>query len=109
MSRLKSTGLAGGGKIAIVELNGGWTNADMQQFFDGISQPMPQIQDVSVDGTKNDPNQHLGDPRDPDGEVALDIEVAAAAYYVATGQPADFRRAPRLWCNRASFPPLFST
>jgi kumamolisin len=85
------TGLAGGGKIAIVELNGGWTNSDMQQFFTGISQPMAQIQDVSVDGTKNDPNQHLGDPSDPDGEVALDIEVAAAAYYAATGQAADIR------------------
>jgi len=85
------TGLAGGGKIAIVELNGGWTSSDMQQFFTGISQPMPQIQDVSVDGTSNAPNQHLGDPHDPDGEVALDIEVAAAAYYVATGQPADIR------------------
>ena len=85
------TGLAGGGKIAIVELGGGWTNADMQQFFDGISQPMPQIEDVSVDGTNNDPDQHLGDPQDPDGEVALDIEVAAAAYYVATGQPAEIR------------------
>jgi kumamolisin len=85
------TGLAGGGKIAIVELNGGWTNSDMQQFFNGSSQPMAQIQDVSVDGTNNDPNQHLGDPQDPDGEVALDIEVAAAAYYVATGKPADIR------------------
>jgi kumamolisin len=85
------TGLAGGGKIAIVELNGGWTNTDMQQFFNGISQPMAQIEDVSVDGTKNDPNQHLGDPRDPDGEVAMDIEVAAAAYYVATGKPAEIR------------------
>jgi len=84
-------GLAGGGKIAIVELNGGWTKGDMEQFFTGISQPMPDIQDVSVDGTKNDPNRHLGDPRDPDGEVALDIEVAAAAYYVATGNPAEIR------------------
>jgi subtilase family serine protease len=84
-------GLAGGGKIAIVELDGGWTASDMQLFFSGISQPMPQIQDVSVDGTKNDPNQHLGDPRDPDGEVALDIEVAAAAYYVATGKPAEIQ------------------
>ena len=85
------TGLAGGGKIAIVELDGGWTNADMQQFFNGIGQPVPQIQDVSVDGTQNNPNQHLGDPHDPDGEVALDIEVAAAAYYVATGKPAEIR------------------
>src|SRR5215472_10728041 len=66
------TGLAGGGKIAIVELDGGWTSGDMEQFFNGISQPMPQIQDVSVDGTQNNPNQHLDDPQhDPDQEVAL--------------------------------------
>jgi subtilase family serine protease len=83
--------LAGGGVIAIVELNGGWVQSDMDQFFHGINQPVPQIVDRSVDGTKNDPNQHLGDPRDPDGEVALDIQVAAAAYYVATGKPAIIR------------------
>ena len=84
--------LDGGGVIAIVELDGGWVEADMQQFFAGIGQPLPQITDVSVDGTKNNPNQHLGDPgNDPDGEVALDIEVAGAAYCAATGRPAVIR------------------
>jgi kumamolisin len=85
------TNLAGGGVIAIVELGGGWVQADMDQFFSGINQPSPRITDVSVDGTQNSPNQHLGDPNDPDGEVALDIEVAAAAYYVATGKAAAIR------------------
>jgi kumamolisin len=85
------TDLAGGGVIAIVELDGGWVQSDMAQFFASISQPVPQITDVSVDGTQNSPNQHLGDPHDPDGEVALDIEVAAAAYYVATGTAATIR------------------
>jgi kumamolisin len=85
------TGLTGGGVIAIVELDGGWVQSDMDQFFRGIGQPVPQITDVSVDGTRNNPNQHLGDPQDPDGEVALDIEVAAAAYFVATGKPAIIR------------------
>ncbi len=85
------TGLAGGSVIAIVELNGGWTQSDMQQYFQGIGQPLPSITDVSVDGTTNNPNQHVGDPSDPDGEVALDIEVAAAAYYVATGKPATIK------------------
>ncbi len=82
------TGLAGGGVIAIVELGGGWTRADMARYFDGIKQPMPSITDVSVDGTKNAPDP---DPNGADGEVALDIQVAAAAYYVATGLPATIR------------------
>jgi hypothetical protein len=82
------TELAGGGVIAIVELGGGWVQSDMNQFFTGIGQPVPQITDVSVDGTQNTPNP---DPNGPDGEVALDIEVAAAAYYVATGKPATIR------------------
>ena len=85
------TNLAGGGVIAIVELEGGWVQSDMNAFFQSISQPLPNITDVSVDGTNNNPNQHLGDPRDPDFEVALDIQVAAAAYFVATGQPANIR------------------
>jgi hypothetical protein len=85
------TGLAGGGVIAIVELGGGWLQSDMDQFFRGIGQQVPHITDVSVDGTQSSPNQHLGDPNDPDGEVALDIEVAGAAYYVATGKAATIR------------------
>ena len=43
------------------------------------------MEDVSVDGTKNTP----GD--DADAEVALDIQIAAAAYYAATGKPATLR------------------
>jgi len=82
------TGLAGGGVIAIVELGGGWVQSDMDQFFHGINQPVPHITDVSVDGTQNTPDPG---PNSADGEVALDIEVAAAAYYVATGKPATIR------------------
>jgi kumamolisin len=82
------TGLAGGGLIAIVELGGGWVQSDMAQFFGGIGQPVPTITDVSVDGTQNTPDP---DPNGPDGEVALDIQVAAASYYVATGTPATIR------------------
>ena len=74
--------------IAIVELGGGWVQSDIDQFFGGIGQPVPQITDVSVDGTQNSPDP---DPVGPDGEVALDIEVAAAAYCVATGSPARIR------------------
>ncbi len=82
------TGLAGGGVIAIVELGGGWVQSDINQFFGEVGQPVPQITDVSVDGTQNTPDP---DPNGPDGEVALDIQVAGAAYYVATGNPATIR------------------
>lgn len=75
----------GGGIIAIVELGGGWLQSDMDKYFASIDQPVPSIIDVSVDGTTNSP----GD--DADIEVALDIQVAAAAYFVATGTPAIIR------------------
>jgi kumamolisin len=79
------TSLVGGSVIAIVELGGGWTKPDMEAYFASIKQPLPTIIDVSVDGTTNSPGQ------DADGEVALDIQVAAAAYYVATGHTAQIR------------------
>jgi kumamolisin len=83
--------LAGGGVIAIVELGGGWVQSDMTQFFESIGQPTPAVTDVSVDGTKNSPNQSVGSSDDPDYEIALDIQVAGAAYYAATGKAAVIR------------------
>jgi kumamolisin len=85
------TNLAGGGVIAIVELGGGWVQSDITAFFQSIGQPAPQITDVSVDATKNNPNQSVGAPGDPDLEIALDIEVAGAAYFAATGKAATIR------------------
>jgi kumamolisin len=85
------TELSGGSILAIVELGGGWVQADMDAFFRSIDQPTPQITDVSVDGTKNNPNQSVGSSEDPDYEVALDIQVAGAAYYAATGKAATIR------------------
>ena len=80
------TNAPGGGKLAIVELGGGWTAEDMAAFFTSVHQPVPTIIDVSVDGTTNTPGG------DADGEVALDIQVAAASYFVATGgKVADIR------------------
>jgi kumamolisin len=84
-------GLAGGGVIAIVELGGGWVQSDVDGYFQSIGQPSPRITDVSVDGTTNSPNQSVGSSNDADIEVALDIEVSAAAYYAATGKPATVR------------------
>lgn len=78
--------LPGGGVIAIVELGGGWVLSDINSFFKSVNQPVPQITDISVDSTTNTPGKG-----DADIEVALDIEVAGAAYYVATGQPANIR------------------
>ena len=85
------TKLAGGGVIALVELDGGWVPTDMAAFFKSIGQPMPHVTDISVDGTQNNPGQHVGEEHDPDIEVALDIQVAAASYFVATGKPAIIR------------------
>jgi len=84
------TGLEGGGVIAIVEMGGGWLQSDMTSYFQSIGQPAPSITDVSVDGTQNKPNQP-GVQGQADFEVGLDIEVAAASYYVATGKPATIR------------------
>ncbi len=75
--------MPGGGVIAIVELGGGWVAEDLAAFFSG--QPLPSVVDISVDGTKNSPGQ------DADGEVALDIQVAGASYFAATGRPAEIR------------------
>ena len=85
------SGLGGGGVIAIVELGGGWVQTDMTEFFQSIGQPSPEITDVSVDGTQNSPNQSVGSSDDADYEVALDIQVAGAAYYAATGKAAVIR------------------
>ena len=85
------TNLPGGGVIAIVELGGGWVQSDINSFFQSIGQPTPSITDVSVDGTTNLPGQGGGSSDDADYEVALDIEVSAAAYYVATGKAATIR------------------
>jgi kumamolisin len=78
----------GGSVIAIIELGGGWTQTDIAKFFASAQLPAPKITDVSVDGTKNSQcNPHS----DADGEVALDIQVAGAAYAVATGEAANIR------------------
>lgn len=85
------TGMPGGGVIAIVELGGGWLQSDMQKFFGMIGQPLPSITDVNAGGAGNFPGFS-----DADGECALDIQTAAAAYYVATGKPATIRM---YWAN----------
>jgi hypothetical protein len=85
------TGLVGGGVIAIVELDGGWVQTDIDSFFQSIGQPSPAITDVRVSGAGNNPGQHIGEQQDPDFEVTMDIQIAGAAYYLATGKPATIR------------------
>lgn len=81
-------GLPGGGTIGIVELGGGYAASDLDAFFSSIGVLSPDVTDVSVDGTTNSPTPGADSP---DVEVALDIEVAAAAYQAATGKRATVR------------------
>lgn len=69
------TGLDGAGQtIAIIELGGGYRAADIQAYFQNLGLPTPQVKTVRVDGGTNTPSTADG----PDGEVMLDIEIAAA-------------------------------
>jgi kumamolisin len=65
-----------GETIAIIELGGGFGQADLDSYFTGLSIPAPSVTPVGVDGAANQPGQH---PSGADGEVLLDIEVAGAA------------------------------
>ena len=69
------TGLDGTGEcIAIIELGGGYRTSDIKAYFKGLGLPVPKVKTVRVDGAKNHPTT----PDGADGEVMLDIEVAAA-------------------------------
>jgi kumamolisin len=65
--------------------------SDIETYFQGLKQPVPDIVDVVVNGPGNSPSGGAGKDSDPDVEVALDIEVAGASYYAATGKPASIR------------------
>ncbi|HEY0161061.1 MAG TPA: S53 family peptidase, partial [Edaphobacter sp.] len=65
---------ASGQTIGIVELGGGFRQADITAYFKSIGVPAPKVTAISVSGGKNSP----GDANGADGEVMLDIEVAAA-------------------------------
>jgi len=72
--------------IAIVELGGGYRLSDVAQAFATMHLPAPNIVDVSVDGTTNNPGRS-----DADGEVALDIQIAGAVNAYMTSAPAEIR------------------
>ncbi len=69
---------AAGQTIGILELGGGFRKADLTAYFQTLGLPAPTVTAVSVDKGKNAPSTADG----ADGEVMLDIEVAAS---VATG------------------------
>ena len=63
-----------GETIGILELGGGFTTSDIQQYFQNQNITPPQVVAVSVDGGANSPTN----PSGADSEVMLDIEVAAS-------------------------------
>jgi kumamolisin len=66
--------------IALIELGGGYRAADIDNYFKLLGLNPPTIIPVGVDGGQNAP----GKPSGPDGEVMLDIEVAAGIAPQAT-------------------------
>jgi kumamolisin len=75
------TGADGSGQcIAIIELGGGFKPADISAYFTGLKLPVPNVKAISVDGGRNHPTN----ANSADGEVMLDIEVAAAIAPKAT-------------------------
>lgn len=63
-----------GQTIGIIELGGGYTTGDIQQYFQQQNIAPPNVVAVSVDGGANSPTN----PNGADSEVMLDIEVAAS-------------------------------
>ena len=60
--------------IGIIELGGGFRQADITAYFKSLGQKPPKVIAVPVEGGTNSP----GNPNGADGEVMLDIEVAGA-------------------------------
>ena len=65
---------AKGQTIGIIELGGGYRTPDLAAYFKSLNQAAPKVTAVSVDGGANSPSN----ANSADGEVMLDIEVAAA-------------------------------
>ncbi len=69
-------GTDGSGQIvAIIELGGGYRQADLDTYFGKLGVGSPEVTAVGVDGATNAPT---GDAGGPDGEVLLDVEVVGA-------------------------------
>jgi kumamolisin len=64
-----------GQTVAIIELGGGYSAADLSAYFSGLGIPEPSVTSVGVDGAANVADQ---DPQGADGEVLLDVEVVGS-------------------------------
>ena len=84
-------GAPGRAPIGIIECGGGWLPSDMALFSKTFKIAEPAIIDVPLDI-----NPAFGKDNDSDSEVALDIQIAAAAFLIATGTPAAIRL---YWCS----------
>jgi kumamolisin len=69
-----ATASGAGQTIGIIELGGGYKQADLTAYFKTLGLAAPAITAVSVDKGKNKPTN----ANSADGEVMLDIEVAAS-------------------------------
>jgi kumamolisin len=63
-----------GQTIGLIELGGGYRPSDIADYFKSLGLPAPTVNSISVDHGANRPTN----PLSADGEVMLDIEVAAA-------------------------------
>lgn len=61
--------------IGIIALGGGYHTADLHAYFTHINSVYPQIIVQSVDGVRNQPTD---DMNGPDGEILMDIIIAAS-------------------------------
>jgi len=69
-----ATASGAGETIGLIELGGGYKQTDLTAYFKTLGIPAPSISAVSVDNGKNAPSTASS----ADGEVMLDIEVAAS-------------------------------
>jgi kumamolisin len=72
--KFPSSSSGAGQTIGIIELGGGYRQADLTAYFKTFKLAAPAITAVSVDGGKNKPSN----ANSADGEVMLDIEVAGS-------------------------------
>ena len=82
-----------GQKVAVIELGGGYVQADLDKYFASLGLKVKPVVFHSVNGALNAP----GDPNGPDGEVMLDLCViggmapgAELHCYMAGNTDADF-------------------
>ena len=88
------SGAGAGQCVALIELGGGFVQADLDTYFSGLGVGSPSVVAASVDHAQNSPT---GEASGPDGEVMLDIEMvggiapqAKIAAYFAPNTDAGF-------------------